>query len=715
MIRLFIALIAALPFLVIAVAIFSKNVQAQDAPPYVYIVQGSGVEIPQRSIRKIEVRVVNLKSRLNRPDLFHPEPDYEVRVTLGSGLTLSGDCTSPVSTASLGVPKLRDEHTFGLDIMGCTMGTSTISAMLYVDSGSGDQRAHELPDPRTPSLTPTPWPRYATGDPAESITQVSVTAPVGVDIDQHANFFAGVAGRHIYFSELTLYREPFPTTLIPGITSALQGNADITLTILGPSIRDVTPAGSFARSDGGFLHEVVRYGIPEVRAHREAIAMSAGDIMTLSNPQYNAVVYDLNELDKLHLIPPTGTKSDHFDPNESDEISWRFEGLQWRWVYDHPWDVGVKWALNGLSEAPRDLFMREWPEFTAEPITLEDRGPLSGLTLSETENICAVEPETRLEKITITSERVGGTVVWECPLHDERPKVRAEAAVDDYLLVDRSPEGDTSLYASIRVDSELDESLLTGKMGAKARSYKPGMSAPDWGVIPLNINMVRDSSVPTAAEPIIRFTGSFSSVPLRAEVWRGYETPLYEHDLRVEVEMEYTLAIYYDDRDIGDSGLSGSIEVDMRGLPNFKTTDYPDFTLHYIESYSCPCAEARPSFGSVSWSGSVTCVRGDGTSYSESYSGSRRVMTGCNVYDPPPTDVRGSHLDQVIRIEEDLRPAGTYETYVVKRKHTMATALSADYKAPNPTVITGSYPLGPTAPRPPSPEYDGRWWWSSDG
>ena len=698
----------------IGLTLFTTATAQESVPPYVYILEGNGLEIPQYSVRNIHVRAANLKSTLNRdPSNPTAEPDYQVVVGLSSGLTFGGDCAAPSRDVTLDVPGLRDEHTFILQVQGCSQGSATISTWMYVDMGGGNLRSHVLPDPRQPSLTPTPWPRR-TGTTADSVTSVTVSPTAAPDIEQYAQFHSGVAGRHVYLRAVTLYREPFPQIIIPGVNSAQQGNADVTLHIIGSSLSDFSPSAEFVRVDDGIRHDVFTLGVPQVTGYKEALTLPTGGVQISSSPSFNALVFDLNQIDELRS--EAGSTA-FMDPHQEAGMTWSFESLQWHWIYNHPWTGSTHWPLNGLTVFDRELFIEEWPEFEVEDIRVTSRGAsLSGLSLSATDNICAEEPETRLEKITIGNESVDGTVVWECLLRAERPRVRAEAAVDDYLLIDRSAQGSSDLYASIHVDSELDLSQLKGKMGAKARSWKPGTSPVSWGTINLSVNMRRDSTVPTTAEPILRFTGTFTNVPLSAETWIGYETDLYRHDLRVEVEMEYTMAVYFGDRDSGSGrALDGSsLQVDMRGLPDFRTVDHADYTLNYIASYSCPCASPVISYGSVSWSGSITCYRGDGTSYQEGYSGSRRVISGCGVNDPPPSHVTASHMDERIRIQENLG-TGSYHTYVVRRKHTMETPLATDYKMPSPSVVTGLYPASAATPTTLPGQIPARWWWSDDG
>ena len=708
------AVIALGLLLLVAMALFATVTAQETSPPYVYILEGNGLEIPQYSVRNIHVRASHLKSELNR-DPSNPgvEPDYQVVVRLSGNLTFGGNCGAPSRDLTLDVPGLRNEHTFILQVQGCAQGTATISTWMYVDMGGGNLRSHVLPDPRQPSLTPTPWPRI-TGTAADSVTSVTVSASASPDLEQYAQFHSGIAGRHVYLREVTLYREPFPQIIIPGVNLPQQGNADVQLNIIGSSLRDFSPSSEFVRVDDGLRHDVFTLGVPQVTGDRRALTLPTGGVQVLSSPTFSALVYDLNQIDQLRS--EAGSPG-FIDPHQEPGMTWSFESMQWRWIYDHPWTGSTYWPLNGLTVFDSELFMEEWPEFQAEDITVTSRGAsLSGLSLSAIENICAAEPETRLEKITVRNESVDGTVVWECLLRDERPRVRAEAAVDDYLLIDRTAQGAPNLHASIHVDSELDFSQLRGRMGAKARSWKPGTSPASWGTINLNVNMTRDGTVPTAAEPIYRFVGTFTNIPLSAETWVGYETDLYEHELRVEVEMEYTMAVYFGDRDSGSGPtLDGaSLQVDMRGLPDFRTVDHADYTLNYIASYSCPCASPVISRGTVSWSGSVTCYRGDGTSYQEGYSGSRGVITGCGVNDPPPSHVSASHLDERIRIDENLG-TGTYQTYVATRKHTMETPLATDYKMPAPSVITGLYPASAATPgiAPGYPAED--WWWSDDG
>ena len=698
----------------VALTLFATATAQETPPPYVYILEGNGIEIPQYSVRNIHVRASNLKSALNRnPSNPSAEPDYQVVVRLSSNLTFGGDCAASSRDVTLDVPGLRNQHTFILQVQGCSQGAATISTWMYVDMGGGNLRSHVLPDPRQPSLTPTPWPRR-TGPDADSVTTLSVSASAAPDIEQYAQFHSGVAGRHVYLREVTLYREPFPQIIIPGVNSAEQGNADVTLNIIGTSLSDFSPSLELVRVDGGLRHDVFTLGVPRVTGERKALTLRTGGVQVLTTPVFNSLVYDLNQIDELRS---EAGSTDFLDPHQEAGMTWNFESMQLRWIYNHPWTGSTVWPLNGLTFFDSELFMEEWPEFEAEDIRVTSRGSsLSGLSLSAIDNICAEEPETRLEKITVRNESVDGTVVWECLLRDERPRVRAEAAVDDYLLIDRTAQGSSNLYASIHVDSELDLSRLRGRMGAKARSWKPGTSPASWGTINLNVNMSRDGTVPTVAEPIYRFVGTFTNVPLSAETWVGYETPLYQHELRVEVEMEYTMAVYFGDRNSGSGRAfdGSSLEVDMLGLPDFRTVDHADYTLNYIASYSCPCASPVISYGRVNWSGSVTCYRGDGTSYRQGYSGSRRVISGCGVNDPPPTHVSASHLDERIRIQENLG-TGNYQTYVVQQKHTMETPLATDYKMPSPSAVTGLYPASAATPTTPPGQIPQRWWWSDDG
>ena len=482
----------------IALTLFATVTAQETTPPYVYILEGNGIEIPQYSVRNIHVRASNLKSALNRdPSNPSAEPDYQVVVRLSNGLTFGGNCGSPSRDLTLDVPGLRDEHTFILQVQGCSQGAATISTWMYVDMGGGNLRSHVLPDPRQPSLTPTPWPRR-TGTDADSLTTLSVSASAAPDVEQYAQFHSGVAGRHVYLRQVTLYREPFPQILIPGVNSAQQGNANVRLNIVGSSLRDFSPSAEFVRGDGGLRHDVLTLGVPQVTGDRRALTLSTGGVQVSSSPTFNALVYDLNQIDQLRS---EAGSTGFLDPHQEAGMTWSFESMQLRWIYDHPWTGGTVWPLNGLTFFDSDLFMEEWPEFETEDIRVTSRGAsLSGLSLSAIDNICAEEPETRLENITINNESVDGTVVWECLLRDERPRVRAEAAVDDYLMIDRTAQGSSNLYSSIHVDSELDLTRLRGRMGAKARSWKPGTAPASWGTINLNVNMSRDGTVPAARQ-----------------------------------------------------------------------------------------------------------------------------------------------------------------------------------------------------------------------